>query len=90
MYYLEKNYFTGSKKRILSAGIGSDEGPSSAKSARSSVGNNSGIELIQDNNTRQTLTSSDLIVDTNVVQCSSACPQQIEQQQRGEIGRAHV
>uniref|UniRef100_A0A1I8B833 Uncharacterized protein n=1 Tax=Meloidogyne hapla TaxID=6305 RepID=A0A1I8B833_MELHA len=69
----------GSKKRVHGAsGIGSEEGPSPSKSARSSFGN-SGIELTQE---RQTCTSSsaDLVVDTNNVQCSSG-PQQLEREE---------
>lgn len=68
----------GNKKRV-SSGTGSEEGPS-AKSARSSLGNSSGIESTQD---RQawTTSSADLVVDTKNVQCSSAGPEQLEKEE---------
>ncbi|CAK5081114.1 unnamed protein product [Meloidogyne enterolobii] len=65
----------GSKKRV-SSGMGSEEGPS-AKSARSSLGNSSGIESTQ----AWTTSSADLVVDTKNVQCSSAGPEQLEREE---------
>uniref|UniRef100_A0A915LN90 Uncharacterized protein n=1 Tax=Meloidogyne javanica TaxID=6303 RepID=A0A915LN90_MELJA len=75
---LSRTCLIGNKKRV-SSGMGSEEGPS-AKSARSSLGNSSGIESTQD---RQAWTtpSADLVVDTKNVQCSSAGPEQLEREE---------